>query len=204
MKPFLAGITGGIGSGKTTVCRIFEIMGVPVYNADNASKQLLEYDPSIVDSVKKLLGKDTFAKDGKPDRPVIAAKVFNDPEKLKQLNAILHPAVRKDFQQWIHQHEHHPLLIKEAAILFESGSNADLDYTITVSAPKEIRIKRVMNRDHKTAEEVQLIMNKQLPQETLEEMSNFVIINDEQTLLIPQILELINRLQNLTKNKSFS
>ncbi len=201
MKPFLVGVTGGIGSGKSVVCRILELMGVPVYNADNASKILLEEDPAVVKAVKHLIGLESYDEHGKPNRSRIAEVVFNDPERLKELNAILHPAVREDFRNWVGSHQEFPILIKDAAILFESGSNKELDFIVTISAPETLRVNRVMKRDAKTAESIYRIIKEQLPQDSLIEKSNFVLYNDEQSLVIPQILELLDVLKKLTSDR---
>ena len=204
MKPLLVGITGGIGSGKSIVCRILETMKIPVYYADSESKKLLQNNPEVIREVEQLLGKDVYDNSGKPDRALIASMVFNNGELLQRLNAILHPAVRKSFMDWVKKNNEQPILVKEAAILFESGSHLELDFIVAVTAPEELRIKRVVDRDGKPATAIQKIIKEQMPQESLTERSNFVINNDGDHLLVPQVLNLLSHLQNIKSGKAAS
>src|SRR6185437_5146683 len=139
------GITGGIGSGKSTVCHLFKCLEIPVFNADNAGRQLLEEDTFVIEQVISTFGENVLT-NGKPDRKKIGGIVFNSPEKLAQLNAIIHPAVRKKYAEWTLE-QTAPYLIYEAAILFETGLYKQLDYTVLVTAPELLRIQRVMERD---------------------------------------------------------
>lgn len=190
-RPLLkVGITGGIGSGKTTVCKVFETLGIPVYYADGKAKQLMVSDPRLVAGIKALFGPGSYLRDGALNRPFIAGLVFNNDEKLKQLNALVHPAVAEDAGRWHHAQENVPYTLKEAALLFESGSYKQLDKLITVSAPEELRIQRVMERDHVSAEEVRARMNKQMPEEEKVKRSDFVIYNDGEHSLIRQVLDI--------------
>ncbi|MCB0661361.1 MAG: dephospho-CoA kinase, partial [Saprospiraceae bacterium] len=148
-KKLKVGITGGIGSGKTTVCKIFEKFGIPVYYADFRAKQLMITQPEIVDTVKKIFGEEAYSSDGELNRPHIAQIAFNNPEKLQQLNAIVHPAVHKDSEDW-HLAQDAPYTLNEAALMVESGGYKRMDKLIVVTAPLEIRIQRVMDRDHVT------------------------------------------------------
>jgi dephospho-CoA kinase len=171
----IVGLTGGIGSGKSTVAKMFMDLGVPVYLADDEAKKLLSGDPSVRKSVEKLLGEKAYIGD-KPDRAYIASQVFDNSKKLESLNKIIHPAVKKHFKNW-YTLQVAPYVIKEAAILFESGSNDDCDAVITVTAPPEIRIERVILRDHTTEEAVKARMKHQWSDEEKLKLSDFVITN---------------------------
>ena len=183
------GITGGIGSGKSTVCKIFETLGIPVYYADDRAKLLMTSSKSLVNSIKELLGENAYSSNGELNRPFIAEKVFKHKELLNKLNALVHPAVWKDGEEW-HQKQQSPYTIKEAALLFESSGNQFLDKIITVIAPEEIRIQRVMARDSVSQEQVQSRMNKQWAESKKAAMSDYVITNDGKTMLIPQVLHI--------------
>lgn len=182
------GITGGIGSGKTTVCKMFEILGIPVYYADSRAKALMTEDPHLVAQIKNLLGKKVYRKDGSLDRKRIAKIVFNDKEKLSQLNALVHPAVAIDGDRWHKSQTNVPYTLKEAALLVESGSYKSMDYLISVWAPKELRIERVQIRDNASREEVEARIDKQMPEIEKLIAADLVIINDEKTSLIEQIV----------------
>ncbi|MCO6478619.1 MAG: dephospho-CoA kinase [Phaeodactylibacter sp.] len=184
------GITGGIGSGKTTACKVFETLGIPVYYADSQAKQLMVSDPRLVAGIKALFGPESYLRDGALNRPFIAQQVFSNDEKLKQLNALVHPAVAEDAERWHHAQENVPYTLKEAALLFESGSYKQLDKLITVSAPEKLRIQRVMERDGVSAEEVRARMKKQMPEEEKVKRSDFVIYNDGAHFLIRQVLDI--------------
>ncbi|MDQ3051205.1 MAG: dephospho-CoA kinase [Bacteroidota bacterium] len=197
MKTFQLGITGGIGSGKSVVCRVLEVLGIPVFNADEASKQLLENNHDVIYAVKKLLGTEAYQTDGKANRQFIAGIVFTDENKLQQLNNILHPAVQKNYKAWVAGHQHLQLVAKEAAIMFESGSYAYMDAIVAVTAPAELRINRVVERDGKRPADVLKILNRQLPEEEIIRRSNFKIINDDEHLIIPQILTIIEQIKTI-------
>lgn len=184
------GITGGIGSGKTTVCRIFELLGTPVYYADEVSRELFASDPEIKSAILTLFGEGVLDEDNSLSRKKIAERVFGDEEQLKKLNSIIHPAVAKHFDRWLMQHSTFPYIIKEAAIMFESGAYLQMDKIITVTAPVDQRIARVMKRDRTSAEDIQRRMNAQLPEEERIKRSQFIIVNDEQKMVIPQVIEL--------------
>jgi len=171
----IIGLTGGIGSGKTTIANYFHSLGIPVYIADTESKKITD-NPGIVQKIQQTFGNDIF--DGTVlNRGKLADLVFNNPAKLKQLNAIIHPVVKEHFQSWLTQHCKYPLIIKEAAILFESGSYKDCDKIITVTAPIETRIKRVLSRDKASREVVLDRINNQWTDEQRIEKSDFVINN---------------------------
>ncbi len=183
----IVGLTGGIGSGKTTVGQIFSSIGIPVYEADQASKSIIDTDKDLQRRLQKLLGDDIVGVNGKVDRPRMAEIIFNDPQLLKQANALIHPAVARDFQQW-YESRHSPYVVKEAAILFESGSYRQCDKIIVVTAPEEMRIQRVIKRGNVAREEVLKRMQNQWPQEQKVEMADYVIHNDHQQSVIKQVL----------------
>jgi dephospho-CoA kinase len=191
------GLTGGIGSGKSTVAQLFEIISIPVYYADNEAKRLMNEDKQLKKEIIKLFGADAYA-NNELNRKFIGSIAFADPQKLEQLNAIVHPATKKDGEQWM-QRQTSPYAIHEAALIFEAGVNERLDYVIGVSAPEELRIKRAMNRDNTAIEEVIRRISRQLNEEDKIKQCDFVIINDEQQLLIPQVLALHKKLVALSK-----
>ena len=182
------GLTGGIGSGKSTVAKIFETLGIPVYYADEAARTLMNTDTGIISAVKKYFGEESYVND-ELNRPFIASQVFTDNYKLDLLNSITHPATIADAKKWM-QKQTTPYTIKEAALIFESGSAEGLDYVIGVYAPVALRIKRVMDRDKISREDVLKRMGRQLNEEMKMKLCDFVITNDEQHLVIPQVLEL--------------
>lgn len=189
------GLTGGIGSGKSVVAKIFATLGIPVYYADEAARRIQEEDPRVRELIMDLLGEQAYIQ-GKLNRPFIAGIVFNDKEKLDQLNAIVHPATIRDAEQWLAS-QTSPYAIKEAALIFESGSQRDLDFIIGVTAPLPLRIRRTMTRDGVTEEEVRRRMEKQINDRIKMRLCDAVIMNDEQQLLIPQVLELHQKLLSL-------
>ena len=184
----LIGLTGGIGSGKTTVARIFEILGIPVYYADLAAKRIMNEDENIKVSLMNTFGEAAY-KDGELNRQYLADIVFSNAEKLDLLNSIVHPPTRKDAEEWIKK-QTSPYIIKEAALLFESGSHQTLDYVIGIKSPLDLRITRVMKRDGLSGNEVMARMKKQMSEDTKVSLSDFVIINDEVQLVLPQVLKL--------------
>jgi dephospho-CoA kinase len=182
------GITGGIGTGKTTACEIFEKLGVPVYYADDRAKWLQNNQPEVIAALKALFGAFIY-KDGILDRAAVGSIVFTDKEKLEKLNAIVHPAVFQDSENWQEQQRNSgkAYTLKEAALLFETGSNKQLDKIIVVSAPLELRVKRVMQRDTLSREEVLKRISSQMPQEEKENLADFVIQNEDLKDLEDQI-----------------
>ena len=194
------GLTGGIGSGKTTVAKIFELFNIPVYYADEASKRLYHTDKNLMADIKKHFGEDVYTND-QLNRSKLAAIVFNDPKKLELLNDLAHPPTIRDAQEWMAK-QTSAYVIKEAALLFESGSAAGLNYVIGVQAPIHLRIKRVMDRDGVTRDEVLNRMNKQMDEEIKMRLCDFVIHNNEQELLIPQVLELHCKFSDASLNPS--
>jgi dephospho-CoA kinase len=190
-RPLLLGITGGIGSGKSTVCKVFQTLGVPVYDADSRAKYLMTTDGILMSQITKEFGDLSYDNLGQINRTYLAANVFNNPEKLEKLNSLVHPRVGEDFEHWTTQHRNAPYLLKEAALLFESGSYTLLDMVIVVHSPVELRMHRILVRDkHRSAEQVQDIMSRQWPDEKKLLMADHVIHNDENHLIISQVLEL--------------
>lgn len=186
----IVGITGGIGSGKTTVCQVFRALGIPVYDADLAARDLYERDPELARSVREAFGDAVFDQEGRLDRKAMAAIVFHDQERLQLLNSLVHPRVRADFRKWVKRHTHAPYVIREAAILFESSTHKDCDKIITVTAPAELRRQRIKQRDQRTDEEITQVMEKQWSDEEKIRRSDFVLVNDERDLLLPRIVAL--------------
>ena len=182
------GITGGIGSGKSTVAKVFEMLGIPVYYADDAAKKLMNEDVFLKKQLIDAFGKEIY-QNGVLNRSSLSELVFNNPEKLVQLNGIVHPATIANAEYWMQQ-QHSVYAIKEAAILFESGANKYVDKVIGVFAPVQLRISRVMQRDNSTQEAVIARMNKQMEEEKKMKLCDYVIINDEQELVIPQVLKI--------------
>ncbi len=191
------GITGGIGSGKTTVCKIFETLGIPVYYADDRAKWLMTHDPELVEAISNTFGQAAYSPEGQLNRAYLAKVVFGDAEKLAQLNALVHPAVFRDGSQWHQSQTGAPYTLREAALLFESGSYRAIDKMIVVTAPQEIRIKRVMERDQVTADAVLARIEKQWPEEEKVKRADYVILNDGERLLVPQVLEIHRSLISL-------
>ena len=196
-SPLKIGITGGIGSGKTTVCKVFESMGIPVYYADDRAKWLMVNNIEVVNKLKSLFGKKVYLENGKLNKAHIASIVFNDKVMLQKLNSIVHPAVYQDGLEWQQAQIDVPYTLKEAALLFEAGSYKALDKIVTVFAPKEIRLGRVMKRDHISESEVIARMNKQMDDFKKMYLADFVIFNDGKHPLLPQIQRLHKRILKL-------
>lgn len=195
------GITGNIGSGKTTVSRIFEVLGTPVFYADDAAKYLMQKDASLITAIKTLLGEDAY-KDGQLNRSFISAQVFNNPAKLAALNGLVHPAVFRYGMEWFQSQNHLPYALKEAALIFETGGENWLDKVILVTAPEEVRIARVMKRDGISRDKVVERINNQWPQEEKEKKADFIIQNYDAHSLIKQVLAVHTQLLELNQNLS--
>jgi len=185
------GLTGGIGSGKSTVAKIFEVLGIPVYYADEAARKLMNEEP-LKQQIIDHFGAQSY-KDGQLDRSFLAGVVFRQKEKLEWLNSLTHPAVLRDSEAWLEK-QTAPYTIREAALVFESGIHHYLDGVIGVSAPKDLRIKRVMKRDGSELEEVERRIENQMDETQKMSLCNFVIFNDEKQLLLPQVLALHSKL----------
>lgn len=188
------GITGGIGSGKSTVCTIFRILGIPVFNADIEARKLYD-EPQVKEAIMLAFG-DNMYPQGVFDKKAMANIVFQSADKLKQLNELLHPLVQIQFDTWLQQQES-PYTIKEAALLIEAGSYQQLDELILVTCPMNKRIERVMKRDRVSEDEVLARINKQLSEEDKRTLCQYEIINDDRQLLIPQVLQLHHQLMRV-------
>lgn len=184
------GLTGNIGSGKTTVAKVFELLGIPVFYADDEAKKLMVSDAILMDALKQTFGSESYFEDGSLNRKHIAGIVFNNEAELKKLNALVHPATFRAFDNWILNIKDAPYVIKEAALLFESDSYKMCDRSLLVSAPLENRIVRVIKRDHITRAEVESREARQFTEEKKKQLANDVIINDDRQLVIPQVLAL--------------
>jgi len=182
----VVGITGGIGSGKTTASEIFEVLGVPLYSADDRAKAVYTESLGVRAAVEKLFGKSVYTEQGL-DRQALASIVFKDQAKLEQLNAIVHPAVQADFEHWLSEQGGAPYVLKEAAILIEAGTYASCDAVVLVSAPIDVRVERVMQRDQSSRDEVEARMSKQWTDEQKRPFADFEIVNDGERSLILQV-----------------
>ncbi|MEP7372135.1 MAG: dephospho-CoA kinase [Chitinophagaceae bacterium] len=191
------GLTGGIGSGKSTVANIFEVLGIPVYYADDAAKKIMNSDKELKSAIIEQFGEESYIND-QLNRSYIASLVFNDKEKLGLLNSLTHPATIRDANEWM-KRQISPYTVKEAALIFESGSAEYLDYVIGVYTPLALRIQRIMDRDHITREEVQQRMSRQIDEEIKMRLCDTVIINDEQQLVTTQVLKLHEQLLTMSK-----
>lgn len=193
-RPLQIGVTGGIGSGKSTVVKIFSCLGIPTYDADSRAKILMSTDAGLIKQITTEFGTESYDDRGKLNRRYLAENVFENPERLNKLNSFVHPRVGRDFDFWVGQNKTSKYVIKEAALLYESGSAARLDKVIVVTAPESIRIDRVMKRDNRSVAEIKNIIQRQWPQEKLQSMADYIIANDESKLLIPQVLSIHQKL----------
>jgi dephospho-CoA kinase len=194
IKPLQIGITGGIGAGKSLISRIFHCLEIPVYDADGHAKELMTTDVILISNIKKEFGELSYNTDGTLNRNYLSSAVFDDSEKLSKLNSLVHPQVGADYKRWVEKHRNYPYVIKEAALLFEAGSDKLLDKVIVVHAPEELRIQRVIARDpHRSKDQVRAIMSKQMPETQKMEKADFIIVNDEKELVVPKVLELHNQ-----------
>ncbi|MBI5371516.1 MAG: dephospho-CoA kinase [Sphingobacteriales bacterium] len=193
------GLTGGIGSGKSTVAKVFETLGIPVYYADEVAKQIMNSDPALKESIIQYFGAAAY-KDGTLDRKYLAAIVFNNKEKLDLLNSLVHPATIRDSKNWMAEQQA-PYAIREAALLFESGAADNLDFVIGVYAPRSLRIQRVIKRDGLTVEEIEKRISRQINEEMKMKLCDAVIRNDEQELVIPQVIRLHERMMEMSRIK---
>ena len=187
------GITGGIGSGKSVVSKLLQLMGVPVYIADVESKRLTETDPDIRAALISLLGDEVY-QDGKLNRPLLASCIFGNKDNLTMVNGIIHPRIKDDFRRWAQSHSSYPIVGIEAAILIEAGFTEDVDQVVLVYAPQEIRLRRAVSRDACAAEQIQQRMRNQMPDEDKMAFAHHIIYNDDKQALIPQLGALIKTL----------
>ena len=189
-KPLKVGITGGIGAGKSTVSRVFNALGIPVYDADTRARILTDSLHGIKEKIVREFGVDAY-KEGLLDRPFIAGKVFNNPDRLALLNNIIHPEVDRDFNTWCREQRNHSYVLKEAALLVESGSYRGLDKLIMVTAPVDLRVERVLKRDpFRTEQQIRDIINRQIQDSEKIKLSDYVIRNDSNVPVIPAVLSI--------------
>ena len=188
MQHLRIGITGGMGVGKSTICKIFKQLGVPVYDADSRAKWLMSNDTNLKEAIKSSFGWDAYTREQELNRSYLAKVVFNNPEKLETLNNLVHPAVKSDYEKWTIDMRNHPYSLKEAALLFESDSYKSLHKVIVVTCPIEMRIERIMKRDHVKREDIlKRIQNQMTDKERLQK-ADYVIYNDGRKSLIEQSL----------------
>jgi dephospho-CoA kinase len=189
--PIQVGVTGGIGSGKSVVCRIFACLGISIYEADQRANWLANHDPALRQEITALLGTDSFTPEGTYNRKYVASRVFKDPSLLQQLNQIIHPRVFADSDRWLQRHTHEPYVIREAALMNKAGDNNTLDYVLVVKVPLNLRIERTKLRDpHRSEAEIRAIIERQISDEKRLQLADFVIKNDQESALIPQVLKL--------------
>lgn len=190
----ILGITGGIGSGKSTVSEIFTLLGVPVYIADTESKRITETSSIVRNKLIEQFGEQLY-NGNTLNKALLASIIFNDKNKLSIANSIIHPEVAKDFEMWCNKRKHIPIKAKEAAILFETGMNKFVDKMVMVYTPLDMRIDRVMKRDSTTRENVIARINNQMSDEEKRDLSDFVIYNDNQTSLIEQVVGILKQIK---------
>ncbi len=196
----IIGLTGGIGSGKTTAAEVFKKLGIPVYNSDEEAKKLMNTDTTIINKLKMIFGYDIYDTNNLLNKKKLSALIFNNKDKLNTVNSIVHPVVKKHFSKWVNK-QNAPYLIKETAILFESGIDKDVDKIITVTAPIQLRINRVKQRDSISEEEVIKRINNQFDDEYKIKKSDFIIKNDNKELIIRQILSIHKKILQISGQK---
>jgi dephospho-CoA kinase len=193
-RPLQIGITGGIGSGKSIICRVFTCLGISVYDADSRAKAVMTTDGILISQIKKEFGGLSYDEQGGLNRQYLAQTVFHDPDKVRILNQLVHPRVKEDYVRWLEDHKQEPYVLKEAALLYEAESDQSLDKIIVVYAPVHVRLKRVLQRDaHRNEEQVKAIMGQQMSDEEKVKRADFVILNNDSKLVLPQVLELHRR-----------
>jgi dephospho-CoA kinase len=201
-SPLQVGITGGIGSGKSLVSRIFRCLGVPVYDADERAKILMSTDAELAGQIKKEFGPLSYRPDGTLDRTYLSKVTFGKSDRLERLNNLVHPRVAEDYDSWLTSNVSFKYTLREAALLYETGSFKTINKMIVVSAPENLKIKRVLSRDaHRSREDVKAIMSSQWPDEEKLKRADFIIYNDNQHLVIPQVLMLHNQFMSATMSK---
>lgn len=194
------GITGGIGSGKSTVCNLLKNLGVPVFTSDTVGRFLLNNDSELKKQIKLRFDSDMYTANGELDRERMAQLVFNNPEELKKLNSLVHPRVKAEFDSWCFKNANKPYVVKEAAILFETGLHKELDKIVTVFCPKSIRIERIIKRDNTSREAIEKRMLNQYTDEERNDLADFIIMNDGKEDILPQVMELHEIFLNEKKN----
>lgn len=188
--PLQVGITGGIGAGKSIVCKVFKCLDVPVYDADYRAKWLVDHHSGLKTDIISLLGSEAFTAEGLYNRSFVAAQVFGNPTLLASLNALIHPVVFTDTDQWVKAHMHVPYVLKEAALMNRAGDRNSLDVVIVVEAPLHLRVNRVKKRDQRSIQEIESIIARQISDSEREKIANYTIVNDDQQAIIPQVVRL--------------
>lgn len=194
----IIGLTGGIGSGKTTVAKLFDIMNCEIYNSDDKAKDIY-FNPQVKTQVIELLGSNAYTDNGSLNKEYIAKNVFTNTELLQKLNAIIHPAVKKDFEEFVAKQNPKQIIVKETALLFEADIYKQVNYSVLVTAPTELRIKRVMKRNAITEDEIKNRINTQWSDEQKIPLADFVIYNNDKQALIPQVLNVLNKIKTCIK-----
>lgn len=192
-KPIIIGVTGGIGSGKSYICRIIRTLGFPVYNCDAEAKKLMNTNKHIINSLKQLIGENSYDSEGNLNKPIIAQFLFANEENAHKINSVVHPVVKEDFRSWASA-QNADLIFMESAILFESGFNDVVDNIITITAPPETRIERTIRRDNTTREQVIARMNQQMQDEERVRLSDYIICNNTNDNVEQQIKTIIETL----------
>ena len=189
------GLTGGIGSGKSIVARIFKVLGIPCYDSDFHARNITETSPEVRNKIIETFGTNAYLPSGKYNRKEMSERVFNDSSILKELNSIVHPALESDYLKWYSQFESLPFVLKEAALLYEAGSYKQLDRMIVVTAPETLRVRRTLQRDpSRSQSQVENIIKNQWKEEDKVKLADFVIVNDDTELIMPQILNIYEQL----------
>ena len=199
----IIGITGGIGSGKSLICKIFSMMNIPIYDADSRAKYLINNDLFLKNSIKTLLGKNAYLPTGKYNRKWVASQVFNNPDLLKQLNSLVHPCVHKDSHDWVKKYSKSPFLIYEAALMKAAGDNNMFDKVIVINAPINLRIQRIQVRDKRSEQEIKDIIARQISDEERLKIADYVIENDDKEPVLEQVLELYEIIVGQVSNLFF-
>ena len=194
---FTVGVTGGIGSGKSLVCDVYRSLFVPVYNADIEARRIMEENVGIREGLTEYFGVEAY-RDGKLNRPWIADRIFSDNKDREFVNSIVHPAIHDDFIKWTSQHSDKSYVIEEAALLFESGAYKRLDMMILVTAPEKLRIERIVKRDGLEQDKILARMKSQINPDKAAKMADHVILNDEKSFVLPQVLEIHQKIMNGT------
>lgn len=189
----IVGLTGGIGSGKSTVAAMFSLLGIPVYSSDERAKALY-YNAAVKLKILDILGTKAYNAEGKLDRAYVSEKIFKDKELLSRVNAVIHPAVGEDFKSFVEAHSSAKVIIKETALLFEAGIRNQVEKVILVTSPLELRVRRLQERDNSTRQQILDRMNNQVSDEEKTAQSDFIVVNDEEQAVIPQVLDIYRRL----------
>ena len=195
MNQKIIGITGGIGSGKSLICKIFSTMNIPIYDADSRAKYLINNDLSLKKSIRSLLGENAYTTSDEYNRKWVASQVFDNPDLLKQLNSLVHPCVHKDAHEWVKKFPNSPFLLYEAALMKAAGDNNFFDKVIVVNAPIDLRIKRIQARDKRSEQEIRDIMARQISDEERLKIADYVIENDDNKPVLEQVLGLYDELK---------